>query len=252
LQTIVGGLPSSASYSFDSTIKIEGTVVTATVGPLSFSATISSADVTAMSLGTLSGFSSSGACVFDAFFVNQVVPQVVTASSITTTWTVASQAAFRVKLYEAAGPVLVHDSGWVSTTNTSYTIPFVLVDNTTYRIDVQTQNSEGLASNIATITFSVDFVEPPTPTLVAAAHHALGVIQVRITNPAPGGGQPLLAGNDLYRRMVGATGLGTKIYADQIDSATINDFTAASGIDYEYRALAKGVNGTSQYSTWSA
>lgn len=258
LQTLTNALPSNAAYNFTLTVRIDGPLVRAWVDGLSIagsyalSGTISAADVTAISLGTLSGFSSSGAATIGRFYVNQIVPQTVTASSITTTWTASSQSAFRVRLYEAIGPVLVHDSGVVNSAIASYTIPFVLVDNTTYRIDLQTYNSEGLLSDTQSITFLVDFIEPPTPTITVHPSHSEGVIKVNITNPAPSGGQPLLAGNDVYRRMIGTTGLGTRILADQTDNASIADFTCASGVDYEYRVLAKGVNGTSQYSSWSA
>lgn len=249
-------LPTSGSYNFTLTVRIDGPLVRAYVDGISpttstsLTGTLTSGDVTAISLGTLSGFSSSGAATMGQFYVNTIVPQTVTASSITPSWTVSSQSAFRVRLYEAVGPVQVYDSGVVSSTITSHTIPFVLVDNTTYRIDLTTINGEGLASNAQSITFNVDFIEPATPTVVATASHALGLIRVYITNPAPGGGQPLLAGNDVFRRMIGATDLGTRILADQTDSSTVDDFTAASGIDYEYRVLAKGVNGTSKYSSW--
>lgn len=45
--------------------------------------------------------------------------------------------------------------------------------------------------------------------------------------------------------VAGSLGSGTK-------AAVVDDWRAASGIDYEYRVLAQGVNGTSAYGPWTA
>jgi hypothetical protein len=126
--------------------------------------------------------------------------QVLTNNSVTVTWTVAAQTAYRVKLVIFGSPL--HDSGWVTSTALTYTIPVELADGFSYTIELQTKNAEGLASNVVTRNFSVNFIEPPASSIVATPSPVNGWVSVAMTNPAPVGTQPAMAYQDLWRRPV--------------------------------------------------
>lgn len=144
------------------------------------------------------------------------------------------------------------DSGWVGNNQGFYTPPLRLPDGSSWIISVQTRNLEGLSSSVLTAPFTVDYLEPAVPTIVAAPMPALGVIRVAITNPTPGGGQPALADQDLYRRRVGDTTDGTLVVAGLASGAVYDDWReVASGVAYQYRVLARGANGTSIFGAWT-
>ena len=177
---------------------------------------------------------------------------VISTDQVTATWTVAQQTAYRVTLAMNPGGFVVHDSGWRTSTDTSYTVPTRLGDGSGWTLTVQTRNSEGLASNVVTVTFTVDYLEPPAPTLVATPQPANGVISVAITNPAPSGGQPAVVDQDLWRRPVGDTSEGVRVGEGLLGGVTYGDWRAVSGVNYEYRVLARGLNGTSIFGPWTA
>ncbi|WP_435233375.1 hypothetical protein [Micromonospora aurantiaca (nom. illeg.)] len=176
--------------------------------------------------------------------------QVLTADTVTVTWTVAEQSAYRVTLAYTSGGQL-HDSGWQTGTATSYTPPVSLADGGAYTVTVRTQNNQKLASAQVTRSFTVDYVEPPAPSTAAVALPALGAIRVTITNPAPSGGQPDLSSQSLYRRRVGESGDGALVASGLASGAVVDDWRASSGVPYEYRAVVRAVNGTSSFGTWT-
>ena len=145
------------------------------------------------------------------------------------------------------------DSGWVTDSVTRSVVPTTALPDLTYWVAaITTRNNDGLASLTVPAWFTTDFVEPPVPTLVAEPMPAAGYIRVTITNPTPGGAEPALAYSDLYRRVVGTTGDGVRIATGLVSGAVHNDWWAVSGVNYEYRDQAFGVNGTNIYSAWTA
>jgi hypothetical protein len=66
------------------------------------------------------------------------------------------------------------------------------------------------------------------------------------------GFKPDLASQDLYRRVVGESGDGIRVATGLVSGATYDDYTATSGVAYEYRARAFGVNGTIIDGAWTA
>lgn len=153
---------------------------------------------------------SQGVSVIPSARVNPTITAPVNASTFTgnlvaVTWTVSEQTQYRVKLYQDPGLVLVYDTGVVTSAQTTHNIPYVLSDNTTYEVSVNTYNNEGLISATAQNLFNVDFVEPATPTLQLEVLSALGVIRNTVTNPAPTGGQPNTLESQLFRRVYSAT-----------------------------------------------
>ena len=89
--------------------------------------------------------------------------------------------------------------------------------------------------------FSTSFTAPPTPTIVVTGQSTSGRIQIAITNPAPGGGEPALAENYLYRRVSGDA-TWVRIETGLASSATTYDYAGASGVTYEYKVRAVGDN----------
>jgi hypothetical protein len=124
---------------------------------------------------------------------------VLTGDSVTVTWTAAEQTAYRVTLSITAGGQL-YDSGWVAGGVLTKTVPYTLLNGGAYTVTVQTANNEGLPSAIQSRNVTVSFLAPDTATLVATPVPASGWIAVAVTNPAPSGGRPAVASNDVYRR----------------------------------------------------
>lgn len=231
LAFVSNALPQSASLTYNASLKVEGSVVTAILGPVALVAFLTQADMTAFNSFMYNGFSSTVAMSVDAMYVNSVVPQTITASDITISWTVASQKAFRVQLYEVSANVLVYDSGVITSTATSYRLPYTLLNNTSYRLALTTTNAEGLTSNIQTLTFNVDFVEPVAPTFSVTAVNAEALIRLSVLNPDPAGLEPLAENNAFYRRRVSDTSDGELIAT--IDASTSTNLLGNHNYSFE-------------------
>jgi hypothetical protein len=179
--------------------------------------------------------------------------QVIGGDTLTVTWTVAEQTAYRVQLYQDPGGVLRHNSGFIaSTTTLSYVVPYTMADSGTWTVGLTTKNNEGLESNEIYQGFTTNFDEPATPTLAFTPSTSGGYIRVVITNPTPAGPQPAVLSQDLYRRPTVALLPEVRVAAGLASGATYDDWTAASGVAYQYRSLVRGVNGASTYSAWTS
>jgi hypothetical protein len=177
--------------------------------------------------------------------------QVINVNTVTVTWTVAQQSAYKLTLATNPGGVAVYDSSKVTSTATSVVIPYTFPDGTGWTINLTTWNTEGLASTTQTRNFTVDIIEPATPTLVVTALPTSGVVRVAIINPTPGGGQPAVTSQELSRRQVGDTDDGTRLRTGLASGATVDDWKAVSGVSYAYRVKVYGANGTSTFSAWT-
>lgn len=177
----------------------------------------------------------------------------LTSSAKTVTFSYPSLTAFQWRVVgDNAG---VADTGDIISAGATVSNPaaraFTVVglpDATTVHIQVRVE--DGVYSAWADSINPVDFTEPATPTVVVMVNTAGGRLDVAITNPAPSGGQPAVAYNGVYRRVVGDDGDGIRVVADQATNSTFQDRAVASGVDYEYRAQAVGVNGTFVWSDW--
>lgn len=179
--------------------------------------------------------------------------QVITTDHVTLTWTATEQTRYRVQL-DVQGGAQVYDSGWITDSVTrSVVVPYTLPNATAWTVKITTANNEGLASTTVTQNFSVSFTPPATPTLVATPlpNPPDGFIRVVVTNPTPGGGQPAVASNEVWRRLTGTTST-VRVGVNVANNGTLNDFRAVSGVAYEYQVLVTGVNGTSASSAWTA
>jgi hypothetical protein len=92
------------------------------------------------------------------------------------------------------------------------------------------------AANIGAASFTV------TGGTSAISRGVVGAVQVR----------PAVASVDLYRTEVAAPDFaGVRVAAGLAPGATYDDWQAVSGIAYQYRAVAVGVNGSSSFSAWT-
>lgn len=127
---------------------------------------------------------------------------VLTSDSVTITWTVAEQSAYRVQLVSTTPATgTVYDTGKVMGTDLSYTVPFSMPNGTAYTINLWTYNNEGLASTVQSRNFTVSYAPPPgaVPTLTPVP--ASGWMAVGVSALSPVGTQPSIATMDLYRRV---------------------------------------------------
>jgi hypothetical protein len=170
-------------------------------------------------------------------------------------WSAPAQDAVQIrKVADAAGVpdtgTVYSDTGTIaSTTKRDHALAFPT--NTRWEHLQVRIRVAGLWSSWASVRVHVDYTPPPTPTVLPIGLDASGAIDVAITNPAPTGTQPAIAGNDLHRREVGDTGDGIRIAAAISSGGSFVDYKVASGVAYEYRAEALGTNGTSSFSAWA-
>jgi hypothetical protein len=167
---------------------------------------------------------------------------VIAAASYAIDWTyndpeAGAQSAYRVVLKEAG--VTVSDSGKTPGTVTSYVITG-LENGSSYSVEVTVWDAADIASDVAVRTFDVVYTPPPVPGIAVVGQDALGYIALAVTNPAPVGSQPTVAINYIYRRKLGEVSW-TRIASDVANGGTYDDYAVSSGVTYEYKARAVGV-----------
>jgi hypothetical protein len=201
---------------------------------------------------------STGVTVVPSVVVNPAITsptaaQVLTNDHVTLTWTATEQTKYRIILSQTSpGAFQAYDSGWVTDTPTrSVVVPYTMANTTGWTITLQTANNEGLVSVVQTRSFTVAYTPPATPTTVNSPRPLVGDIQVKITNPTPGGGQPTISQNEVWRRVVGTTA-ALRLSANTANNGTYNDNQAISGVAYEYQIVAVGSNGTSTVGAWAS
>lgn len=179
----------------------------------------------------------------------------ISQSTGSVAWSYPSQQAYQArKVADSAGnpdtATVYYDSGVVeSTTARTQALTFP-VNNRWEHIQVRIRDG-GLWSTWASVRVNVAYTPPGVPTVVAAGNDSLGYISVAITNPAPGAGEPTVTQNYLYRRE-DASGDGIRIKTGIAASGTYNDHAVATGVVYQYKAVAVGSNGTTRDGAWTA
>lgn len=114
----------------------------------------------------------------------------------------------------------------------------------------------GLWSDWTDSTHPVSYTPPATPLVSVTADDATASITVSVTQPTPTGGQPAVVSCDIYRRELdvsGAAVAGTtlRVATAQPANATWTDWAPASGVSYQYEAVAIAANATSTPSRWT-
>jgi hypothetical protein len=174
----------------------------------------------------------------------------VTTDTVVVTWSVAQQTAYQVQTITSG--LVLQDSGKVNGTATSYVSPERLANTLSYSVKLWTWNNEGLQSDPDTNSFTVTYTEPAVPALTVSPQPGLGVLRVKITNPTPGGGQPAVAYNEVWRLRTGGVGNGIRIATNVANNGSIDDWKVPHGVDFSYRALVRAVTGASVYSAWTS
>lgn len=168
-------------------------------------------------------------------------------------WSAPAQDAYQVrKVADNAGAantsVIYYDTGTVvSSTARNAALDFP-TNNRTEHLQVRIR-SAGLWSTWASVKVNVAWSPPAVPVVAVTARPELAAIDVAVANPAPTGTQPAVASTELWRRRVGAT--ETLRLAAVVVGGTYRDATPASGVAYEYQAVAIGTTGTKQASAWT-
>lgn len=76
-----------------------------------------------------------------------------TLGGVSVSWTFTdddganTQGWYRVRLLLDESSLVIHDSGWVASAATTYNIPSVLNDGSSYRVEVQLKNNHGIRSD---------------------------------------------------------------------------------------------------------
>lgn len=126
---------------------------------------------------------------------------VLNTDTVTVTWTAAQQKTRRVRLLTNPGGVVAYDSGFVTTADLSFAVPYRLDNGTGWTVELTTTNNEGLASTPQTRNFTVSYANAAVPTSTLTPLAALGVVRVTAVQSAAVGVQPATAALDLYRRV---------------------------------------------------
>ena len=160
--------------------------------------------------------------------------QVISSDQVTITWTVSEQTAWRVELLTNPGGVVTFDTGWAPNQNVpgtptqlTYTVPTILGNATGWTLRLTTRNLEGLTSASQTVNFTVAYVPPAAPTLVATPQPTLATIRIAVTNPTPAGSQPAAQVNSIYRRPVGV--YSTNLVTNSFFETNLTGWVQASG-----------------------
>lgn len=140
--------------------------------------------------------------------------QVVTVTPHSVTWTLTTQANYRVRLLNAG--VAEYDSGIVSSVALrTHSVPLITTGART--MEVSTQSASGMPWGLATVAFTSATIPPATPTSAAGTTSDAASIGVRhhasftSVHPAPSGGQPAVASVDYYLRRVGDSSGGALV-----------------------------------------
>lgn len=189
------------------------------------------------------------------FFTAQDVPagpaitdpingQTISTPTYVVQWTASQQEAYQLQtVADSAGnvnaTVVYTDTGTVSSAaDRGRTISLPVngrFEHARLRVRVG-----GLWSPWASARYSVSYTPPATPAVVATS--LTSSIQLAITDPAPTGTQPVVDFHDVYRR---AQQGGPLLRIATRVAGSYVDHTPASGVEYAYRIVAVGVNGTS-------
>jgi hypothetical protein len=143
----------------------------------------------------------------DPTLTGPTASQVFNAGTVTATWTVSEQSAYRVTVTNAVTGALTYDSGYLSDpggsspTILSYEVPVILANAYSGTLTLQIRNIEGLPSVVRSVAFSIAYVEPVAPIVSAlTATPSTGNINVTITQAAATSPQPATSGLEIWRR----------------------------------------------------
>lgn len=158
----------------------------------------------------------------------------------TITWSVSgtTQAYYRVKVVKTSDSSTLSDTGFVASVATSAGISGLL-SGSEYRVEVTVRNAGLVDSGTGTRLITPAYSNPDTPTVTLSTPDGGGYILVTVDNPVPTGDKPLPSTNQIRRRVYDS-GDDYQVIGTCAADGTYRDYTAASGVTYEYvvRAVA--------------
>ncbi len=178
-------------------------------------------------------------------------------------WSTPEQDAYQVRTVADDGGspdtgTVYQDTGTVE--STSARSQSMVFDTTGRTEHVQVRiRVNGLWSAWASVSVSVAYTAPATPTGVVTATPADGLNNIDITNPTPVGGQPSVTFNRIHARIAAGGrpdlqrtvgGVGIPIGTNIATNGVFDDLAASSGANTEYQIEAVGSNGVSSLSGW--
>jgi hypothetical protein len=184
----------------------------------------------------------------------------ISTNKVTVAWTTTEQRSYRVRLLTSSNVVLYDSNKVTSSTVREIEPPNILPDGLiNAKAEVRVWNDQDLQGPTDTHTFSVEYVEPATPSISVVVQPSYARIAITPTDPAPTGEQPTVVSHDLYVRVsegglqdmerpVGGDGI--RIVAEN-DEEVMYDLYPTSGVDYQYRVKSNANNGTSSWSAWT-
>lgn len=173
---------------------------------------------------------------------------------ITVTWSVTNQDSYQLRTVADNGGVpnestVYTDTGEIAAATPRAHDATFAVNNRTEHIQVRVKYNS-LWSVWTSVRVNVQFTPPATPTFELVPQLEEGALDVQITNPTPGGGQPTVLYNEVWVDDGDADGLTRHATTEAINS-TWRYYTPISGRDYTpitIRVLAVGSNGTNAWS----
>jgi hypothetical protein len=183
--------------------------------------------------------------------------QVLTSDTPTITWTVSNQASFVVSIVRVSDSREIYNSGTVTSTTGSHSIPSgYLYNGISYSLTVTVTNTTAQTSSSAARAFSLAYTQPSAITgfLVTPAFASLdGTSPTAIAlswdawTPSNGVFTSFLIG----RKLTGADDSTQVILARLTSSSatTYTDWLPASGVDYEYTIRGQTLKGSDTLTT---
>ena len=167
-------------------------------------------------------------------------PNIVTANYLLM-WSVTNttQSAYNIVITRTDTGATLISTGWIASTATQYLIQGMLSD-IEWSVALKVRNAALIESNTAVRLITPNYSRPEVPIISFDILDELGYIQLNITNPEPVGDRPVPDTNQVQRRVYNATNPNTpwQVLGSTELNGTFQDYTAASGVLYEYRIKA--------------
>lgn len=168
-------------------------------------------------------------------------PNIVTANYLIR-WSVSNttQAAYNVVVTRTDTGATLISTGWVTSTDTQYLVVGMASD-VEWNVALKIRNASLIESNTANRKITPNYNRPEVPVISFDIEDDLGYIGLNISNPDPVGDRPNPTINEIHRRVYSQSNpnLPYQILGTTDPNGTFLDFTAASGVLYEYRVRAQ-------------
>lgn len=182
------------------------------------------------------------------------VDQTIAALLYTVHWSAAEQDDYELRrVSDDNGSPDTSDVLWTSGVVSSSSTRQLEVEFPTNQVTEHVQlrvRRNDLWADWASVRVDVSYTPPATPTAEVTAFQSQGRIRIRSLRPDPEGSEPTVVSYRVFRRVTSEGGGGIRLAVDVSADASWSDYTVASGVDYQYRTIDIGDNGTPAASDW--